>query len=66
LPPHWFFIKGQDYLHPTVDTICGYYRTAREVGGNFLLNVGPDNTGLVPEYHRYFLNEAAARLGLLK
>jgi alpha-L-fucosidase len=64
LPPNWFFIEGQDYLHPTIDTICGYYRTARELGANFLLNVGPDNNGLIPEYHRYFLNGAASRLGL--
>ncbi len=62
LNPDWFH-TGRDYiLHPSAHTIAGWHQTAREAGGNLLLNVGPNRDGLVPEYHRHYLN-AARRLG---
>ena len=66
LNPDWFYTGVDFYLHPSVDTICGWYRTAREHGANLLLNAGPNMDGLIPDYNRYFLKEAAIRLGLQK
>jgi alpha-L-fucosidase len=62
LNPDWFWIAGKYLLHPSVETICGWHRTARQSGANLLLNIGPDNKGLVPEYHRQYLKEAAREL----
>lgn len=64
LNPNWFWIGGTCYSHPSVATICDWYQTARAYGGNFLLNVGPDRTGRLPEYHRPYLRQAADRLAL--
>ena len=60
----WFWAEGQCQNHPSVSTICDWYSRARAGGANLLLNVGPNNDGLVPEYHRFFLKAAAKRLDL--
>ena len=62
LNPDWFWIEGKYLLHPSVETICGWIRTARQSDANLLLNVGPDNKGLIPEYHRHYLRAAWQRL----
>ncbi len=60
----WFCTGTPYYVHPSVDTICGWYNTAREHDANLLLNVGPDKNGLIPDYNRHYLLEAAKRLGI--
>jgi len=61
----WFW-KKSDYLrHPSAATICDWYRRARATNGNLLLNVGPDASGLIPEYNRQYLADAARKLGLM-
>lgn len=64
LTADWFYQKDQHVLHPSVETICGWYNAAREQNGNFLLNLGPDIRGRIPEYHLEFLYGASKRLNL--
>ncbi|NQT18092.1 MAG: alpha-L-fucosidase [Planctomycetes bacterium] len=59
----WFW-REKGYLHPSVATICGWYRTARATEANLLLNVGPSAQGLMPDYNREYLTRAANELGL--
>lgn len=63
LNPDWFCIQGKFYSHPSADTIAYWHRTAREAGGNLLLNAGPNADGLIPEYHRRYLFQAARLIG---
>jgi len=63
LSPHWFYIEDEFYFHPSAETICGWRRAARDNDANLLINAGPDVTGAIPEYHRYYLNAAAELLG---
>jgi alpha-L-fucosidase len=63
LNPAWFW-TGAEYIHPTAETIAGWYATARATESNLCVNVGPNANGLVPEYHREFLTKAAGILGL--
>jgi alpha-L-fucosidase len=58
LNPHWFHTGKPFYLHPSAHTIAGWKETARQANANFLLNVGPNRQGLIPDYHRHFLIEA--------
>jgi alpha-L-fucosidase len=55
--PGWFW-TGDFLLHPSVDEIVGWYRTARSHKGNFLLNVGPNASGLIPSYNHEYLKKA--------
>ena len=64
LNPKWFWNEGDCYGHPSVETMCGWYRQARASQANFLLNAGPDKRGLMPEYHRHYLAAAAHALRL--
>jgi len=64
LPPQWFCLEKLFYFHPSVDAICGWHKTARDHNANLLLNVGPDKSGRVPEYHRHYFKAVAERLGL--
>jgi alpha-L-fucosidase len=57
--PDWFWVKDRSYSHPSAATIADWRRRAREAGGNLLLNVGPTDKGVLPDYHRPFLLEAA-------
>jgi alpha-L-fucosidase len=45
----WFWVEG-DPPRPTAD-LAKLYRQVRACGGNLLLNVPPDPTGRIPEYH---------------
>ncbi|MDI6782854.1 MAG: alpha-L-fucosidase [bacterium] len=62
LSPGWFWIEGQTIRHPSVATICGWYRTARKHQANLLLNAGPNKEGVIPEYNRSYLKQAAKEL----
>lgn len=66
LTPDWFYKKDQHVLHPSVETICGWYNTARQHNGNLLLNIGPDLRGHIPEYHLDFLYEASSQLQIIR
>jgi alpha-L-fucosidase len=58
LTPGWFWQKGACYPHASADAIAGWRRRAAAERANLLLNLGPDTTGRMPEYHRPFLLEA--------
>lgn len=62
LNPDWFW-TGRGYPHPGARTIAGWYKRARIFEGNLLLNVGPDQRGLIPEYHREYLRTARQLMG---
>jgi alpha-L-fucosidase len=64
ITPGWFWNEGQGYSHPPAEAIAGWYRQARQAGANFLLNIGPNREGRLPEYHRPFLRQAARDVGL--
>jgi len=59
LTPGWFWNENQGYSHPSAAAIVGWHATARAAQANFLLNIGPNRAGLLPEYHRPFLRQAA-------
>ncbi len=60
LTPDWFWSSKRNGLaHPSASTIADWLRRAKSTKANLLLNVGPNNHGLIPEYHRLFLKAAA-------
>lgn len=64
LTPDWFWSAMREgWPHPSAATIADWRRRAAENGGNLLLNLGPDSTGLIPEYQRPFLRRASALFG---
>jgi alpha-L-fucosidase len=58
LNPYWFYTPDEAYSHPSAETICGWYNTARKSNANLLLNVGPNADGLISQYHIDFLSSA--------
>lgn len=58
LTPGWFWQAGACYTHPSAEAIAGWRQRAIADGANFLLNIGPDTSGQIPEYHGPFLLEA--------
>jgi alpha-L-fucosidase len=62
ITPGWFWNEGQGYSHPSGATIADWVRTARATQSNFLLNIGPNKDGRLPEYHRSFLLDAARQI----
>jgi alpha-L-fucosidase len=58
LTPGWFWQAGACYSHASAETIAGWRLRALEQQANLLLNVGPDTSGRIPDYHRPFLLEA--------
>jgi alpha-L-fucosidase len=54
----WFWSAHSGYSHPPAEAIAGWRRRASSQRANLLLNVGPDLSGRIPEYHRPFLLEA--------
>ena len=58
LTPGWFWQANACYAHASAETIAGWRRRAEGQGANLLLNVGPDTSGRMPDYHRGFLLEA--------
>ena len=63
-PTGWFYTADKSFDHPSVDAIVGWHQRARAASANLLLDVGPDTRGLIPEYHRPFLRQAARRLDI--
>jgi len=61
ITPAWFW-TGDILIHPSVDEMVGWYRTARAYHGNFLLNVGPGMDGKIPTYNVDYLTAAGAIL----
>lgn len=62
LTPGWFWKENQCYSHPSAAAVAEWRSTARDAHANLLLNIGPNKTGLLPEYHRPFLRQAASLL----
>jgi alpha-L-fucosidase len=58
LTPGWFWQAGACYSHASAETIAGWRLRAQRQRANLLLNVGPDTSGRIPEYHRSFLLDA--------
>ena len=58
----WFWNEGAFTAHPSADTLASWHRRARAAGANLLVNVGPNRHGVIPEYHRPFLVQAAKQL----
>ena len=58
LTPGWFWQAGACYSHASAEAIAGWRLRAQRQRANLLLNVGPDTSGRMPEYHRPFLVEA--------
>jgi alpha-L-fucosidase len=61
LNPNWFWLENEYYSHPSAAAIADWLTTARAANANLLLNVGPNRDGVIPDYHRPFLREAATR-----
>ena len=59
ITPGWFWNGNQGYSHPSGAALHDWYATARNAQANFLLNIGPNKAGLLPEHHRPFLRQAA-------
>lgn len=65
LTPDWFYSVNHTYFfHESAETIASWYRRARKLNANLLLNVGPDIHGRMPQYHLDYLREAAELLGI--
>jgi alpha-L-fucosidase len=60
ITPGWFCHSTMPYPHVSAAEIREWRRVARSHHANLLLNVGPDERGLIPDYHRKFLIEANA------
>jgi alpha-L-fucosidase len=58
LTPGWFWQKDACYSHASAETIAGWRLRAERQRANLLLNIGPDTSGRMPDYHRAFLVEA--------
>jgi alpha-L-fucosidase len=58
LTPGWFWQPNACYSHPSAETIAGWRMRAARQQANLLLNVGPDASGRMPDYHRQFLVDA--------
>ncbi len=63
LTPDCFWKEASAYTHPSPATIANWHKTARQNNANFLLNIGPNKDGLIPEYHRQYLKLAAKVIG---
>ncbi|MPM62045.1 hypothetical protein SDC9_108911 [bioreactor metagenome] len=58
LTPDWFWKAGACYSHPSAACIADWRLQAARMGGNLLLNIGPDAKGRIPACHQPFLTEA--------
>jgi alpha-L-fucosidase len=58
LTPGWFWQTGAGYSHASAETIAGWRLRAAREHANLLLNIGPDTSGRIPDYHRSFLLDA--------
>lgn len=57
----WFYDHNEDTLK-SVDELFGMYEMSVGHGSNFLLNIGPDNRGLLPEADKKRLFELAEKI----
>lgn len=64
LTPGWFWKKDSYVNHAAAETIAYWHRTARSTRSNLLLNVGPDDQGVIPAYHVPFLTKARRMMRL--
>jgi alpha-L-fucosidase len=55
LTPGWFWQANACYSHASAETIAGWRLRAEGQRANLLLNIGPDTSGRMPDYHRPFL-----------
>jgi alpha-L-fucosidase len=58
LTPGWFWQAGACYSHASAEAIAGWRHRASSQNANLLLNIGPDTSGRMPDYHRGFLLDA--------
>ncbi len=65
LAADWFWKKSDEKKQPSVEKICDWLSRARKSQANLLLNAGPDVTGVIPDYNRRNLSEAAKLLKLV-
>lgn len=64
LNPDWFQTKAEFFNHPSVEQMVGWYKRARKDNANFLLNVGPNIQGVLPDVHIDYLMRMAKILGI--
>jgi alpha-L-fucosidase len=64
LTPDWFWTKSEYIFHPPVEAIVSWHSRAHAARANLLLNAGPDDRGLIPEYNRLYLRKAAKSGGV--
>ena len=57
----WFYDNNEETLK-SVDELFGMYEMSVGHGSNFLLNIGPDNRGLLPEADKKRLAELGERI----
>ena len=57
----WFYDLNEDTVK-SVEELFGMYESSVGRGSNFLINVGPDNRGLIPEADALRLRELAERI----
>ena len=57
----WFYDNNEDTLK-SADELFGMYEMSVGHGSNFLLNIGPDNRGLLPEKDKKRLSELGERI----
>lgn len=60
---NWFYDPHQGQSHPSAATIADWFNRAAAADANLLVNIGPNDLGLLPEYHRAFLRDARQYFG---
>jgi alpha-L-fucosidase len=58
LTPGWFWQAGACYSHASAEAIAGWRLRAERQRANLLINLGPDTSGRIPDYHKSFLVDA--------
>ncbi len=57
----WFYDLNEDSIKP-LDELFGMYEASVGHGSNFLINVGPDNRGLIPEADKSRIRELGEKI----
>jgi len=57
----WFYDDNEDTIKP-LDELFGMYECSVGRGSNFLINVGPDNRGLIPDADAQRLHELGEKI----
>ena len=57
----WFYDHNEDTIK-SLDELFGMYEASVGRGSNFLINVGPDNRGLIPEADAARIHELAEKI----